>query len=282
MKKKLFALLLALVLSLSCAVPAFAANIDCSRIVDGAELLTDDEVSTLSDILDEISTRQQMDVVVMTSDDLQGYDTATECADELYDYCGYGFGEDKDGIMLFISMDDRDWAISTCGRAIDVFSEYDCDYIGNEIVPYLSDGEYAAAFERFARLCDRFITNGGIDDPNDDSYDDDYYDDYRDFTIPSERLSPVWILVSIGIGVLIAVLVVGIMRSKLKTVRFQAAASNYVKHGSMNITDSSDLFLYRTMSRTPRPKNNDNSSSGSGGIHMSSSGTMHGGSSGKF
>lgn len=283
MKKKLFALLLALVLSLSCAVPAFAANIDRSRIVDGAELLTDDEVSVLSDLLDEISTRQQMDIVVMTSDDLQGYDTATECADELYDYCGYGYGDDKDGIMLFISMDDRDWAISTCGRAIEVFGEYDCDYIADEIVPYLSDGDYAAAFELFAQLCDQFITNGSVDDPYDDDYkDDDYYNDYRDFTIPSERLSPMWILGSIVIGVLVAVFVVGIMRSKLKTVRFQAAASSYVKLGSMQITDSSDLYLYRTMSRTPRPKSNDNSSSGGGGIHMSSSGTMHGGSSGKF
>lgn len=275
MKKKLFALLFAFVLSLSCAVPAFAATASHSRVADRAELLTDDEISALSDMLDEISSRQQMDVVVMTSDDLQGYDTATECADELYEYCGYGFGDEKDGIMLFISMDDRDWAISTCGRAIDVFSENDCDYIGDEIVPYLSDGDYAAAFERFAELCDRIITSGGVDDDYD--YDDG---DYRDFTIPSERLSPVWILVSIVAGILIAVLIVGIMRSKLKTVRFQAAASNYVKHGSMQITDRSDLFLYRTMSRTPRPKNNDNSSSG--GIHMSSSGTMHGGSSGKF
>ena len=153
--------------------------------------------------------------------------------------------------------------------------QYDCDYIGDEIVPYLSDGDYAAAFERFAELCDRIITSGGVDDAYD--YDDD---DNGDFTIPSERLSPVWILVSIVAGILIAVLIVGIMRSKLKTVRFQAAASNYVKHGSMQITDRSDLFLYRTMSRTPRPKSNDNSSSG--GIHMSSSGTMHGGSSGKF
>ena len=131
MKKKLFALLFAFVLSLSCAVPAFAATASHSRVADGAELLTDDEISALSDMLDEISSRQQMDVVVMTSDDLQGYDTATECADELYEYCGYGFGDEKDGIMLFISMDDRDWAISTCGRAIDVFSEYDCDYIGD-------------------------------------------------------------------------------------------------------------------------------------------------------
>lgn len=226
--------------------------------------------------LNEESIKSELKELVRNSVDETLNELLTKEADELYEYCGYGFGDEKDGIMLFISMDDRDWAISTCGRAIDVFSEYDCDYIGDEIVPYLSDGDYAAAFERFAVLCDRIITSGGVDDDNYD-YDDD---DYRDFTIPSERLSPVWILVSIVAGILIAVLIVGIMRSKLKTVRFQAAASNYVKHGSMQITDRSDLFLYRTMSRTPRPNSNDNSSSG--GIHMSSSGTMHGGSSGKF
>ena len=67
MKKQLFALLFAFVLSLSCAVPAFAATASHSRVADGAELLTDDEISALSDMLDEISSRQQMDVVVMTS-----------------------------------------------------------------------------------------------------------------------------------------------------------------------------------------------------------------------
>lgn len=298
MKKRFFAILLALVLCLCCAVPALAANIERSRVSDGAELLDDDEVAQLTSKLDEMSTRLQMDIVVMTSDDLQGYDTATECADELYEYCGYGFGDDKDGIMLFISMDDRDWAISTCGKAIDVFTDDDCDYIADEIVPYLSDGDYYEAFDYFADLCDDLCTqydeNGGDDDGNwsddpiyDDDYFDDDYDDYRDFTLPSEKLSPVWILISIVVGVLLSAMIVSTMVSNLKSVRFQPSASSYVKPGTMSVSDSSDLFLYSTMTRTPRPKHDDNSSSGSmhmGGstVHMSSSGTMHGGTSGKF
>ncbi len=294
MKKRFFAILLALVLCLCCAVPALAANIERSRVSDGAELLDDDEVAQLTSKLDEMSTRLQMDIVVMTSDDLQGYDTATECADELYEYCGYGFGDDKDGIMLFISMDDRDWAISTCGKAIDVFTDDDCDYIADEIVPYLSDGDYYEAFDYFADLCDDLCTqydeNGGdwSDDPiYDDDYFDDDYDDYRDFTLPSEKLSPVWILISIVVGVLLSAMIVSTMVSNLKSVRFQPSASSYVKPGTMSVSDSSDLFLYSTMTRTPRPKHDDDSSSGSmhmGGstVHMSSSGTMHGGTSGKF
>ena len=288
MKKKFFALLFALVLCLCCAIPALAANIDRSRVSDGAGLLDDDEIAQLTVKLDEISSRLQMDIVVMTSDDLQGYDTATECADELYEYCGFGFGDGKDGIMLFISMDDHDWAISTCGRAIDVFTDYDCDYIADEVVPYLADGDYFEAFDRFADLCDEQCTQ--YDENGDD--DGDWVDNepfdpdnpYVDYTIPREPLSLIWIPISIVVGVVIALIVVGRMKAKLKSVRFQASASSYVKSGSMNVTESSDLFLYSTVSRTARPKNDNSSGSMHGGssVHMSSSGTMHGGSSGKF
>ena len=67
--------------------------------------------------------------------------------------------------------------------------------------------------------------------------------------------------------------------SQLKTVRFQAAAGNYMKRGSLNVTESRDLFLYKTFTRTAKPKNN--SSSGSS-THTSSSGSTHGGGGGKF
>ena len=68
------------------------------------------------------------------------------------------------------------------------------------------------------------------------------------------------------------------MKSKLKTVRAQAAAGNYLKKDSLTVTERSDLFLYYTVTRTEREKE---SSSGSS-THTSSSGTTHGGKSGKF
>ena len=283
MKKRLFAIILALALCLCLAAPVLAVNFDHSRMIDGAWLLDDDEYAALSDKLDEISNRQQMDIVVVTSEDLMGYSTATECADELYESYGFGFGDTKDGVLLLVSMQERDWAISTCGKAIDVFTDYDCDYISDEIVPYLSDGDYFEAFDRFADLCDEQCTQ--YDENGDD--DGDWVDDepfdpdnpYIDFTIPREPLSLIWIPISLAVGLVLAFIVVGCMKAKLKTVRFQPAASSYVKSGSMNVTDSSDLFLYATVSRTEKPKNND---SGGSSVHMSSSGTSHGGSSGKF
>ena len=273
MKKRLFTLILALALCLCCAFPAMADNFDNKRIVDEAGLLTDTQREELSGVLDEISDRQQLDIIVVTSNDLRGCDTATECADEFYDQNGYGCGENKDGILLLISMADRDWAISTSGRAVGAFTDYGCDYIADKIMPDLSESDYAAAFTCFAELCDDFITQADAGEPL------DYPTDSRS---GKEPLSLKWIPISIVIGVVIALIVVACMKAKLKTVRFQPAASNYVKSGSMNLTGSSDLYLYSTVSRTERPKDNDSGGGGGSHVHMSSSGSMHGGRSGKF
>ena len=99
-------------------------------------------------------------------------------------------------------------------------------------------------------------------------------------SLPREPLSFIWIPISIGIGVTLALIIVGVMKSKLKTVRFQTAANSYMKKGSLALTESSDLFLYHTVTRTAKPESS--SSSGGSSTHRSSSGTTHGGSSGKF
>ena len=52
--------------------------------MDNAGLLTDSEQSELLDKLDEISERQQVDIVVVTTDSLNGK-TPEAYADDLYD-----------------------------------------------------------------------------------------------------------------------------------------------------------------------------------------------------
>ena len=270
MKKKITALLFALVLCLCTAVPAFAADgfaDEYYRVNDLADLLTDSEEAALLDKLDEISLRQKMDVTIATVNDLDGYSTASEYADVVYEYCQYGYGTDKDGLLLLISMEDRDWAISTCGYGITAFTDAGIEYIGKQIKSDLSDGNYAAAFDTYANLCDEFITQARNGSPFDKG------------NLPREPLSMIWIPISIVIGVVLALIIVGNMKGKLKTVRTQAAANSYLKKGSLSITESSDLFLYHTVNRTEKPKE---SSSGGSSTHTSSSGTTHGGGSGKF
>ena len=87
-------------------------------------------------------------------------------------------------------------------------------------------------------------------------------------------------VVSLIVGLILSCTTVGKMKAKLTTVRAQAAANSYIKPGTLNINDSREMFLYRSVTRTQKPKNN--SSSGGSSTHTSSSDTTHGGGGGKF
>ena len=71
-----------------------------------------------------------------------------------------------------------------------------------------------------------------------------------------ENIDITALLICIGIGVLIGLVAVLIMRSQLKSVRPNDAAAPYVVSGSFRLRHSRDIFLYRNVHRTPRPKNN--------------------------
>lgn len=268
MKKRLFTILFALFLCMCSVFPAFAAS-DLPRLVDDADLLSDSEESALLEELDEISERQQLDVVIVTVDSLEGA-SVVEYADDFFEAHGYGFGDARDGILFLISMGERDWAISTAGYGITAFTDAGQAYMTETIVSDLSDGYYADAFTSFANLCDDFITQAKTGEP----YDVDH--------LPEEPFSVVGcLIVSLAIAFVISLVATGIMRMGLKSVSSQSAADDYVKQGSMKVTRKNDLFLYRNVVRRAKPKEEDHPSGGST-THTSSSGMKHGGSSGKF
>ena len=231
------------------------------RLVDQADLLTDAQEASLLSKLDSISNRQGMDVVVVTADTLDGK-SPMAYADDFYDYNGYA----EDGILLLVSMEDSDWWISTAGYGITAFTDAGIEYLGNRFVPSLSDGDYAGAFEIYADHCDEFITQAKTGDP------------YDTHNLPKEPFDFLLNLaISFVIGLVIAAIATAVMKGKLKSVRAQAGASGYVKNGSMNVTHRQDLFLYRDVNRTAKPKDSSGSST-----HTSSSGRSHGGGGGKF
>jgi len=63
------------------------------------------------------------------------------------------------------------------------------------------------------------------------------------------------LLISAAIALVIALIVTGIMRGQLKSVRKQYAANQYTKPGSMDVTNATDLFLYRNVTRIRREQN---------------------------
>lgn len=243
-----------------------ASSYGGSLLVDDAGLLTDSEKQMLLASLNDISERQQCSVVIVTVTSLGGK-TATEYADDYFDYNGYGYGTEKDGILFLIDMGSRSWAISTRGYGITAFTDAGQAYIMEQVEPSLSSSEYYTSFTTFASMCDDFLTQAKAGKP----YDSD--------NLPREENIALRIIVAIGIGVVAAFIVTASMKGKLKSVRFSPAASDYVKPGSLNVRNGSEVFLYTKVNRVPIPKNN---GSGGSSTHTSSSGATHGGSSGRF
>lgn len=252
-------------------VPAVLANAagGMPRVVDRAGLLSEDEEIKLSDKLDEISKRQQVDIVVVTADSLEGK-SPRDYADDFYDDNEYGFGEGKDGILLLLSMEERDWYISTSGYGITALTDAGIRYMSEEFLPCLSDGEYAEAFQIFAGQCDGYITQAREGTPYDTGH------------APKEPFSPLAALpIALAAGLVAAFIATGVMRRGLHSVHSQPSADNYVKRDSLRLTKDYELFLYRNVARRAKPK--ENTSSGRGGsTHVSSSGRTHGGGGGKF
>ena len=258
---------------------------DMDRVVDDAGLLSSSEEQQLASYLDSISTSRGSDVVVVTLDGT-GKSSIEAAADDYFDYNDYGQGSDRSGILLLLDMDEREWAMSTRGFCIKAFTDAGQEYVANQFLPYLSDGDYYAGFMKFAELADKFLAQAATGDPYDrgslpnGGYD--YSDKAYDFeTGTSEREFPVlWCLVVAVIGIVIAGIMTLAEKSKLTSVAPQRSAEGY-SVGGLRVTESRDFFLYKTVHRT----RHESSRSGGGGgssTHHSSSGATHGGSHGHF
>lgn len=253
--KKIFSIALLLILCMALVLPSAASP---DLVVDDADLLSDSEEAYLRSKLSEITERLKCTVAVVTVNDLDGK-TARDYADDYYDYNGYGYGAGDDGVLLLISMSERDWYMTTYGVCINAISDYDRKSLSDEFLGCLSSGAYEEAFNIYADGCDELIT---------DALDTTHY-----------PLSFAWIPISLVAGFIIALISVGSMKRKLTTVQLGTEANNYVREGSMNMKTSKDIFLYRNVARTAKPK--ETTSSGSS-THVSSSGRTHGGGGGKF
>lgn len=250
MNKRIFSVLIALCLCFALGIFASAQNTDrtLSLVEDYADLMTDAEEEILLTKLNEFCDNYNMEIAVVTITDLKGR-TMQSYADDFYDYNGYGIGENNDGLLALYKdgeEGDREIYITTCGNAINEFSDSDIDYLLDVMIDYLSDGYYADAFIAFA-------------------------DEAED--IVKVSVSVIWIPLSLAIGIGAVFFILKTMASANNSVYSKADARDYVRKGSMVVTESYDKFLFNNVNRVPIPKNTSSGSS----THTSSSGTTHGG-----
>lgn len=239
MKNKLLIFVTVFLIFTLCAVSVSAAG--SPRLYDGADLLTDAQEEEILALLDSATEKYNVELVIATVDDVDE-DSIDEYDDYYFDNGGYGIGDRRDGVLLLVSMLDRDYRILSNGLGADAISTDDIDYIGELVADYLSDEEYAAAFRTFVERCEYEI-DGEING------------------FPFKAGTN--FVIALVIGFIVAFIVTGIWRGQLKSVRQQRGAAVYTKDNSMNITRATDFYLYRTVQRTKKESSSSSSSSGS-------------------
>ena len=226
-------------------------------VVDNADLLTTEEENALCARLEMLAQEYQMELAVLTVPDLEGK-TAEAYADDFYDYNGYGYGENDDGMLVLYKPGEagnREIHITTHGRGLSAFNDVVCDNIIDSMIDDLKNENYASAFNTYADLGEKYLK------PN---------------------VSFIWLLMCIVIGMLAGFIIIKSIAGKNKSVRMQTNATAYTRAGSMVVTGSVDNFIGRRVYSTPKPKRDDSDSSGGSQSHTSSSGRSHGGSGRSF
>lgn len=267
MKRTLTLLTLLLALLALLVLPAAAA--DLPRLVDNADLLMADDAEALLADLDSRSEALQFDIVIVTVDSLDG-ETPRNYAEDFFWYNNYGLGEDRDGALLLVAMDTRDWYIATHGFGITAITPAGERPWWTASCPSSRTLNMPRHFPHSRRNARIMSTKRGTAPPTTRG------------TCLTSRLKrrascgswPACCSARSSAGI-----TVGVMAAKHKTVRRQPAANSYVVQDSLHLTQQSDLFLYANTTRTARPKDNDRSGSDA---HSGSGGSSFGGGGGKF
>ena len=201
----------------------------------------------LENKLENISDTYGHDVIVYTTESMEGMEPAsyTEYLREELDA-----GIDGSGIIYMISMEDRDYDVYSFGTMYnDIMIKNIIDDMTEDIQPYLTDGEYYTAFDKYADRVEAEINQVLEYGPNEPP----------SYAIP----------IGIGCGLIIGIVTVCVMKHGMKTTRQEAMANNYIKDGSFKLTRSSDVFLYSQVTRTKISTDSGSSSGSSGGGHSS-------------
>lgn len=227
-------------------------------VVDYADVLTAEEEAYFLDRCQAFTDEYLCEIAIVTVTDLEGK-TVQEYADDFYDYNGYGYGENNDGLLcLYLHGEEgqRKAALTTYGSAQANIGDDEIEDILLAIAGSAQYGEFKDAF-------------------------DWYIDLSEDAVKPVPTLF--WLLICLAVGMVIGLIITNTMASKNYSVHKKETASDYVRDGSLMITGRNDVFRNTRVNVTPKPKNNSGGSSGSNGsTHTSSSGRSHGGGSISF
>jgi len=245
------------------------------RVYDNAGLFTQSEIQELETRAAELGESLKLDLVIVTTTDTKG-ETSRQFADDFYDKNGFGYGQNADGALFLINMQDREVYISTTGIAIKYLTDQRIESILDRVFDYLPDGQYGKAAMAFLTQVENYVKTGIPSNQH-------TYDEETNRIVKEEMSLAQKLMYNLLIAIVVAAIIVVIMAS-LNKARNTTTKHTYLDSRSFNVFNRYDRHVNTTQTFVVIPKNppSGGSSAGRSTIHTSSSGRSHGGGGRRF
>lgn len=243
-----FGFVFALVLLLSLSVPSLAADMD--YVADIADILSYDEWDELEQRAAQISQCLGCGVYVVTVDNYKDYGTGNvyDVTTQIYNDTenNFGIGNNRDGIILLLSMYERDYALFVHGEQAEyAFNEYGQEQLEKVFLDDFKEDDWFNGLSDYLDTCSEYLEKAADGKP--------------------VRKSPVFhIMCAIGVSMFLALVVCMVQKNKMKTVHKKVEADAYAS-SSVTITGRHDQFTHMMETRHRIESSSDSSNSESGG-----------------
>ena len=223
-------------------------------VVDQANIIPDDVEAALIARCDTIAEEYKMEVAIVTASDFGGL-IAEAYADDFYDFNGYGYGENDDGMLVVYKPGEegeRELYVTTHGAAVYKMSDDMINTMLLEMKDDIISGNYTAALDTYIAELTEYVKPG---------------------------VHFIWLFVFMLVGCVVALLVLNGIAAANKSVHKAFDAKVYVRSGSLVLTGRNDTFKGSYVNKDAKVDENNSSKTST---HTSSSGRTHGGGGIKF
>ena len=229
--KKFIHLILAICLVGMMTLTSFASEL---YVYDEAGILTEREWEMLEAEAASVSEKYGAGVYVIAVEDYWDYSNSGDVfttATELYHGLKLGEGADREGILLLLSMEDRDYATFFYGANVDYAIDKDAQIL----------------------VEDAFL---------DDFAEDYWYDGLHDYILKCDELlgmaaagtpyrtdNTILYVIAIAVAIAAAAIVTWALTSVMKSVEKGGSAKVYATENGLKLTTRGDYFLFNTQTR---------------------------------
>lgn len=258
--RKWIVCLLTLCLCLICCA-AVHGEAELNHITDSAGLLTKTQYEALEAAAQQISQTYNCGVYLITVQDYTDFTSGSvySCAKGFYEDYDLGMGTGQDGVLLLLSMEERDYSLIAYGTfGNTAFSDYGKDVLADAFLPALRDNDWYEGFSVYLAESEKLLEQAAAGTP---------------VVSPGEcagRFHPLAIVLCLVLSSGIAIIVCLVLKGSMRSVRAATEASAYVSPGGTRFTVRQDQFTHRTVTR--RKIETQSSSSNHGGGFSGKSG----------